>query len=645
MTNSVFAQQSDEAIGKFVFVIGNVSVEDSLGKTRKVKKGSELNAGDAVVTGNNGMAQIRMIDKAFVSVRKESRFVVDSYNFGVRAEERESKLKLVKGGFRTITGLIGKTNRNGYQLSTPVATLGIRGTDYAVNLSPKGDIFVGVLAGGVTVKNRAGSLDLNPNQYAHVETADKAPRSVLKPDSLLFDSESFKKEKEELEENENTDSADGDAKESNAGKESSTSESADDDTDTNENSDEQKATTSAQADGDESEDDTTSDSTKSTQQTGASDDVQDGDDDQTTVATNGTDTTSGSETDSSSVSSDTATTNDSTVSGEFGSDLSLSEGESLTLESSSGDLLVGSDMMTNTGETSPEATLLDESAALSDVVKDAGTDEALQDVLESNFKEVSVSNTGKRRMILSGTSLLNPNELAINNQVIPASSNSSGLLTGFYITREPSLGSPNVVETISINTAAQFDAGHDPETNLTWGRWAEGSVTQTLMNISETKDVNLGANSLHWISGIDNSEITSLPIEGSASYQLIGNTNPTDNHGNVGVLGSATLDVNFTTQTAKSTLNIGINNQSWSGSANGLNISNGQFSGSVYVRATDNASGSTVVGSGAILGGFVGPVDTNTKIPGGAAMSYQLNAAPAQVDTNVSGVAAFGVKK
>ena len=37
---------------------------------------------------------------------------------------------LLKGGFRTVSGLIGKINHEDYSVATPVATIGIRGTDY-----------------------------------------------------------------------------------------------------------------------------------------------------------------------------------------------------------------------------------------------------------------------------------------------------------------------------------------------------------------------------------------------------------------------------------------------------------------------------------------------------------------------------------
>lgn len=46
------------------------------------------------------------------------------------APESRSVLRLVKGGLRAVTGLIGRETRTQYQVLTPVATIGIRGTDF-----------------------------------------------------------------------------------------------------------------------------------------------------------------------------------------------------------------------------------------------------------------------------------------------------------------------------------------------------------------------------------------------------------------------------------------------------------------------------------------------------------------------------------
>lgn len=93
--------------------------------------------------------------------------------------------KLLKGGFRAVSGLIGKVDRNEYRVDTPVATIGIRGTDYLLVLcdaacrndpivddsvpetsNVDGGLIVGVVSGGVAVLNQAGQeAQLRENEY------------------------------------------------------------------------------------------------------------------------------------------------------------------------------------------------------------------------------------------------------------------------------------------------------------------------------------------------------------------------------------------------------------------------------------------------------------------------------------------------
>lgn len=93
--------------------------------------------------------------------------------------------RIMKGGFRAVSGLIGKVERNEYRVDTPVATIGIRGTDYVLILcdaacrndpvvsdavpegsAVDGGVIVGVISGGVAVLNRAGQEALlKDNDY------------------------------------------------------------------------------------------------------------------------------------------------------------------------------------------------------------------------------------------------------------------------------------------------------------------------------------------------------------------------------------------------------------------------------------------------------------------------------------------------
>ena len=96
----------------------------------------------------------------------------------------------------------------------------------------------------------------------------------------------------------------------------------------------------------------------------------------------------------------------------------------------------------------------------------------------------------------------------------------------------------------AIGSADNLNVGFDPITQVKWGRWGGGNATENAVSL------DLSNSSLHWITVPDEEPIQ--VITGSAEYVLVGNTDPTDNQGNVGVLGKATLDANFTTSVVNS---------------------------------------------------------------------------------------------
>ena len=120
-------------------------------------------------------------------------------------------------------------------------------------------------------------------------------------------------------------------------------------------------------------------------------------------------------------------------------------------------------------------------------------------------------------------------------------------------------------------TATITDNGFDPTTGLVWGRWAGGSATIGGQN------VNLAQRSLHYIFSPAQSGPVSLPLTGSAVYDVVGSTRPTDLAGHVGVFNSASLNANFSARTVDTSVNITINGQTWNGAANGVPIYRDQY--------------------------------------------------------------------
>ena len=130
-------------------------------------------------------------------------------------------------------------------------------------------------------------------------------------------------------------------------------------------------------------------------------------------------------------------------------------------------------------------------------------------------------------------------------------------------------------------TATIVDNGFDPTTGLVWGRWAGGVATVG------GQSVNLAERSLHYIFSPTQSGPVSLPLTGSAAYDVVGSTHPTDLAGRVGVFNSASLNANFTTRTVDTSVNITIGGQTWNGAANNVPIYRDQYF-SAYAGGPNN---------------------------------------------------------
>jgi hypothetical protein len=74
---------------------------------------------------------------------------------------------------RTITGLVGRTNRENYKVNTTVATIGIRGTEYSVTYGNSINVTTG--EGIVEVCNAAGCLIVNSGETAYVPDSNTRP--------------------------------------------------------------------------------------------------------------------------------------------------------------------------------------------------------------------------------------------------------------------------------------------------------------------------------------------------------------------------------------------------------------------------------------------------------------------------------------
>ena len=95
--------------------------------------GMMVRQADRVVTESNGHVHIRFVDEALVSVRPNSELEILAYVFSAQDPEKSSvKFNLLEGTARAVSGNAAEAARQRFRLNTPIAAIGVRGTDFVV---------------------------------------------------------------------------------------------------------------------------------------------------------------------------------------------------------------------------------------------------------------------------------------------------------------------------------------------------------------------------------------------------------------------------------------------------------------------------------------------------------------------------------
>ena len=175
LISAAFAGQTQAAAGRVEFAIGGATLAGANGQQRPVTRGTEVNSGDVVRT-TDGRVQVRMADGAYISLQPNTEFGVKEYRFEGKADGTEGAFySLLKGAMRTVTGLIGRVNRNRYQVATPTATVGIRGTGGLIQVLNDGSTLVQGTSGIWFLANPSGSINVPAGVSGFAPSDPKQP--------------------------------------------------------------------------------------------------------------------------------------------------------------------------------------------------------------------------------------------------------------------------------------------------------------------------------------------------------------------------------------------------------------------------------------------------------------------------------------
>ena len=174
------------SIGEVTQLEGNGIIDRKDGdKGIVVEKELDVFSYDTVKTGN-GKVGIEFIDQTRVDVTEHSKLIIDEFVYDPNSKTGKLNLSAKLGTIRYASGQIAKNSATEVKITTPTATIGVRGTDFTMTIDEVGSSTIILLpscdtngncfVGEISVESDAGQIILNQAfQATVVDTVSSKP--------------------------------------------------------------------------------------------------------------------------------------------------------------------------------------------------------------------------------------------------------------------------------------------------------------------------------------------------------------------------------------------------------------------------------------------------------------------------------------
>lgn len=125
--------QAEDAAGVVKSSQGSVSILRE-GKIIPAVAGTPVIAGDLLRTAEGANAGLMLKDDTRVSLGPNSQVALNQFTFNANTHEGNMFVSILKGTLSMISGLLVKANPEQVRIKTPTATIGIRGTEFIVDV-------------------------------------------------------------------------------------------------------------------------------------------------------------------------------------------------------------------------------------------------------------------------------------------------------------------------------------------------------------------------------------------------------------------------------------------------------------------------------------------------------------------------------
>lgn len=124
--------------GTIKLINGKVTASSGTAE-RPLAAGDAVFGTDHITTGADSSVSLVLRDGTTIVLGQSSRMEMKGFAFNTTTYQGNLAVMVLRGSMRMISGLIRKNNADGVRIETPTAVIGIRGTDFIVDVDPAGE--------------------------------------------------------------------------------------------------------------------------------------------------------------------------------------------------------------------------------------------------------------------------------------------------------------------------------------------------------------------------------------------------------------------------------------------------------------------------------------------------------------------------
>ncbi len=144
---------------------------------RPLALNSSVKREDTLLTTGGARLELTLLDETKLTLAADTEFSLERYDLGRQQGAGAVLLKLTKGAFRLATGELSALRGGPFEVSTPLGTIGIRGTEFWGGHLGSEEVNVLLISGkGVYIKNEGGMTEiLKPGEGITMSSRTQPP--------------------------------------------------------------------------------------------------------------------------------------------------------------------------------------------------------------------------------------------------------------------------------------------------------------------------------------------------------------------------------------------------------------------------------------------------------------------------------------